>query len=61
MDLLRETVKVSLDSAPETLKCYHNCEICVLRNGKGSREGIEIPERPEPVCGGRRKRSSSRR
>ena len=24
--------------------CYHNCEICVLRNGKGSREGIEIPE-----------------
>ena len=48
VDLLRETVKVSLDSAPETQKCYHNCEICVLRNGKGSREGIEIPtERPE--------------
>lgn len=46
VDLLRETVKVSLDSAPEPLKCYHNCEICVLRNGKGSREGIEIPERP---------------
>ena len=48
VDLLRETVKVSLDSAPETQKCYHSCEICVLRNGKGSREGIEIPtERPE--------------
>ena len=48
VDLLRETVKVSLDSAPETQKYYHNCEICVLRNGKGSREGIEIPtERPE--------------
>ena len=46
VDLLRETVKVSLASAPEPLKCYHNCEICVLRNGKGSREGIEIPERP---------------
>ena len=47
VDLLRETVKVSLDSAPEPLKCYHNCEVCVLRNGKGSREGIEIPkERP---------------
>ena len=46
VDLLRETVKVSLDSAPEPLKCYHNCEICVLRNGKGSREGIAIPERP---------------
>ncbi|BAL01733.1 hypothetical protein OBV_45340 [Oscillibacter valericigenes Sjm18-20] len=48
VNLLRETVKVSLDSAPEPQKCYHNCEICVLRNGKGSREGIEVPrERPE--------------
>ena len=28
------------------MKCYHNCEVCVLRNGKGSREGIAIPERP---------------
>jgi len=46
VDLLRETVKVSLDSAPEPLKKYHNCEVCVLRNGKGSRDGIEIPERP---------------
>ena len=47
VDLLRETVKVSLDSAPEAQKCYHNCEICVLRNGKGSRDGIEVPaERP---------------
>ena len=47
VDLLRETIKVSLDSAPEQPKCYHNCEVCVLRNGKGSREGIEIPaERP---------------
>ena len=46
VDLLRETVKVSLDSSPEALKKYHNCEVCVLRNGKGSRDGIEIPERP---------------
>ena len=47
VDLLREMVKVSLDSAPEALKTYHNCEVCVLRNGKGSREGIVIPaERP---------------
>ena len=47
VDLLRETMKVSLDSAPEQPKCYHNCEVCVLRSGKGSREGIEIPaERP---------------
>ena len=48
IDLLRETMKVSLDSAApnEPLKCYHNCEVCVLRNGKGSRDGIAIPERP---------------
>ena len=48
VDLLRETMKVSLDTAGpnEPFKCYHNCEVCVLRNGKGSRDGIEIPERP---------------
>ena len=45
VELLRERVKVSLDSAPENLKTYRACEIKVLRNGKGSREGIEIPER----------------
>ena len=45
VELLRERVKVSLDSSPENLKTYHACEIQILRNGKGSREGIEIPER----------------
>jgi hypothetical protein len=48
LDLLQETARVSLDNAPDPLKCYHNCELCVLRNGKGSREGVEVPlERPE--------------
>ena len=48
VDLLREEVSVRLDSAPESPKRYKCCEICVLRNGKGSREGIEIPqERPQ--------------
>ena len=49
VDLLREKVKVSLDSAApsEPLKTYRRCEIQVLRNGKGSRDGIEIPERTE--------------
>ena len=48
VDLLRETMKVSLDSAApnEPMKTYRNCEVCVLRNGKGSRDGIEIPDRP---------------
>ena len=50
VDLLQDKVRVALDGAApsEPMKTYHNCEICVLRNGKGSREGIEIPdERPE--------------
>ena len=47
VDLLREQVQVRLDSAPETPKRYKAGEIRVLRSGKGSREGIEIPkERP---------------
>ena len=47
VDLLREEVTVRLDNAPESPKRYKRCEIRVLRNGKGSREGIEIPgERP---------------
>jgi cell fate regulator YaaT (PSP1 superfamily) len=47
VDLLQEKAKVSLDSAPDPLKCYRGCELCVLRNGKGSRDGIDVPaERP---------------
>ena len=44
VDLLREQVVVRLDEHPESPKRYRNSEIRVLRNGKGSREGIEIPE-----------------
>ena len=37
VNLLRQTVQVRLDSAPETPQCYRNCELCVIRNGKGKR------------------------
>ena len=48
LNLLKETVNVRLDGQSDAPKCYHNCEVCVLRNGKGSRDGIEIPaKRPE--------------
>ena len=44
VNLLRQTVQVRLDSAPETPKCYHNCELCIIRNGKGKRpEGYVEP------------------
>ena len=46
VDLLQETLKVNLDSEPEQLKSYHISETILLRSGKGSREGIQIPERP---------------
>ena len=48
INVLKETVNVRLDDRPEGARCYHNCEVCVLRNGKGSREGIGVPDkRPE--------------
>ena len=44
VNLLRQQFQVRLDSAPDTPKCYHNCEICVVRNGKGKRpEGYVEP------------------
>lgn len=47
VDLLREEVKVRLDEAPESPRNYKGCELQILRNGKGSRDGIEIPaQRP---------------
>ena len=48
INVLKETVNVRLDDRPEGARCYHNREVCVLRNGKGSREGIVVPDkRPE--------------
>ena len=48
VNLLKETVNVRLDDKNEQPRTYHNCEVWVLRNGKGSRDGIVIPsKRPE--------------
>ena len=48
VNLLRETVQVRLDNSPETPKTYHNCELCVVRNGKGRRpEGYVEPSAQE--------------
>ncbi len=55
VDLLQEQVQVRLDASPESPRRYKNGEIRVLRNGKGSREGIEIPKdrpaRQSPALG----------
>ena len=45
VNLLREKVTVRLDDQPESPKTFHNCEVCVVRNGKGKR-----PEGYVPPC-----------
>ncbi|WP_130869976.1 PSP1 domain-containing protein [Intestinimonas massiliensis (ex Afouda et al. 2020)] len=50
VNLLKETVQVRLEDQPDTPKCFHNCEICVVRNGKGKRpEGYVAPP-PEELA-----------
>ena len=51
-NLLKQTVKVRLENDPSTIKCYQNCEICVLRSGKGKKTDTpidtNIPPLPKP-------------
>ena len=53
-NLLKQTVKVRLEQDPSTIKCYNNCDICVLRNGKARKNDPPIPTdlpplpKPEP-------------
>lgn len=50
VNLLREQVKVRLDSAPDAPRCFHNCEICVVRSGKGKRPEGYIAPPPEELA-----------
>ena len=48
VNTLRETCRVRLDSAPDSLSTYHNSELRVVRNGKGNRpEGYVEPPKAE--------------
>ena len=49
INLLRQQVQVRLDDDPESPRCYHNCEICVVRNGKGKRPEGYVPPPPEEL------------
>ena len=50
VNLLRQKVNVRLEEDPETPHCYHNCEVCVVRSGKGKRpEGYVAPP-PEQLA-----------
>lgn len=49
VNLLRETLKVRLDSAPDSPRCFHNCEVCVVRNGKGKRPENYVTPPPQEL------------
>jgi hypothetical protein len=52
VNLLRETVKVRLDNAPEAPQIFPCEEIRVIRSGKGKRpEGYELPDPAERPTG----------
>ncbi len=53
VNLLRQTVKVRMEDHPEEINCYHNCDICVLRNGKGHKNDPPIPKELAPISGNR--------
>mgnify|MGYP000721247908 CR=1 FL=1 len=51
VNLLRQCVKVRMEDQPETVGCFHNCDICVLRNGKAKKNDPPIPADLAPISG----------
>lgn len=51
VNLLRQCVKVRMEDQPESIGCYHNCEVCVLRNGKAKKNDPPIPADLAPISG----------
>ena len=49
VNLLRQTVRVRMEDQPETVGCYKNCDICVLRNGKAKKGDTPIPKEIAPL------------
>ena len=47
VNLLRGQLKVRIDDAPDTLKCYHKCEVCVLKDGVNKMKKRAYPARGE--------------
>ena len=51
--LLKQTVKVRMENDPSSVKVYNNCDICVLRSGKGKKNDppipADLPPLPKPV------------
>lgn len=48
-NLLKQSVKVRLNSDPSSVKSYNNCDICILRNGKAKKNDPPIPTDIPPL------------
>ena len=53
VNLLKQSVKVRMEDEPETIGCYKNCDICVLRSGKAKKNDPPIPKDVAPLSGDR--------
>ena len=51
VNLLRQNVKVRMEDSPETISCFHNCDVCVLRSGKAKKNDPPIPADLAPISG----------
>ena len=51
VNLLRQSVKVRMEDAPETINSYQNSEIAILRNGKAKKTDPPIPKDLAPISG----------
>ncbi len=51
VNLLRQSVKVRMEDSPETVNCFKNCDICVLRSGKAKKNDPPIPADLAPISG----------
>lgn len=49
VNLLRQTVRVRMEDAPDTINTYKNSEIVVLRNGKAKKNDPPIPKDLAPL------------
>lgn len=49
VNLLRQTVRVRMENAPDTINTYKNSEIVVLRNGKAKKNDPPIPKDLAPL------------
>ena len=53
VNLMRQSVNVRMESDPEEIRCFKNCDICVLRSGKAKKNDPPIPDDLAPISGGR--------